>query len=89
MRHSDDLWDGGVRVLQASAVSGREASWEPSVVAAIQPIVTEVEGIATAAGRTREWSERAELVGSLLSTCSRCHEAMGIDPLGHAGIGMR
>jgi hypothetical protein len=82
IRRSDELWSNGARVLQSSVISARDASWDPDVEAAIRPAVAELEDIAGQAASTGDWSGRAELMGSLLTTCSRCHQTLGIDPLG-------
>lgn len=82
IRRSDELWSNGALILQESTVSAREAAWEENVADSIRGIVVEVEFIADQAGTTGDWGGRADLMGSLLATCSRCHQAVGIDPLG-------
>lgn len=85
---SDDLWTAGTEALAASSISAREATWDPEVESRIEPVVQQLEAIARTGPGTRTWSDRAELVGELLTTCSTCHGAVGIDPLGR-GIGDR
>lgn len=87
VRHSDELWDSGVRVLQSSAVSAREVAWSPETESEVRPLVAELEEIAVSATAVEVWTERGDLVGSLLTTCSRCHEALGIDPLSLIDVG--
>jgi len=82
LQRSDDLWTVGNEVLGTSLVSGTEASWTSPGSEAVESVAHEVAELAEQAAQVYEWDRRSDVVGRLLTTCSRCHDEVGIDPLG-------